>query len=221
MLSVVIPTMWKYAPFCEFLPQVLDSPAVGQVILINNNKAETPHISCLHHSKIQIVAPEKNLYVNPSWNLGVELSHYNKICILSDDVFVDVKLFIKADEFVNESVGVLGACPGNVKEFQPAVTTGTIDIIEWPSKPHVSNWGFGSCFFMMKDHWYKIPDILKIWYGDTMQWEIQIRRGRKNYLATNLVYNSPQSVTIKTLDEIINPDSVEDKFYKRYMETIS
>ena len=214
MISVVIPTMWKHLPFAEVLPFIISHPTVGQVIIINNNEADTPSLHCLDDPKVLVVTPEKNIYVNPSWNLGVKLSTYDKICIYSDDVSIDLRLFDKADEFLNKGVGVLGVCPGNIEQNQPPVTTGEIDIIEWPSDPFISNWAFGSCFFMMRENWNEIPEPLKIWYGDYYQWECSLKEGRKNYLATNIVYYSPQSVTVKTLTEPVNVDMAEDKFYR-------
>jgi len=210
---MLIPTMWKYAPFQGVLPFIIKSPAVGQVILINNNNTEAPDLPWFDSPKVNIVTPSTNLYVNPSWNLGVNISNYDKICVLSDDVILDTRLFEKADKFLNETVGVLGVCPGNIEQQQPVVTTGEIDIVEWPSNPYISHWGFGSCFFMMQKHWNEIPEALKIWYGDTLQWECLIKEGRKNYLATNIVYYSPQSVTVKTLTEPV-------KFYAEFSKSL-
>ena len=209
--------MWKYPPFTAVLPFIINHPSVGQVILINNNEAEAPSLPCLDDPKVTVVTPEKNIYVNPAWNLGVKMSSYDKVCIYSDDVIVDLDLFTKADEFLNTSVGVLGVCPGNTEQNQPAVTTGEIQIVEWPSTQFISNWGFGSCFFMMRENWKEIPEPLKIWYGDYYQWECSMKEGRKNYLAINVKYYSPQSVTTRSLTEPVNVDMVEDKFYRSLM----
>ena len=39
MLSVIIPTMWKYEPFLDYLKGVLEQESVGEVIIINNDIA--------------------------------------------------------------------------------------------------------------------------------------------------------------------------------------
>lgn len=223
MITIVIPTMWKFKPFQWFLPFLINSPSVGQVIIIDNNHEEIPDLQCLLHSKVNVVTPYKNLYVNPSWNLGVNMSTHEKVCVLSDDVIVDPRLFIKADDFLNDNlqnIGILGACPGDVDRIQPAVTTGEIDIVKADSLPYVSNWGFGSCFFILREYWTQIPETLKIWYGDVLQWETQLKLGRTNYLATNLNFYSPWNVTVKSLGltENLNIDFVEDKFYNNMVE---
>jgi hypothetical protein len=220
MLSVVIPTMWKYKPFEAVLPYIVENPSVGQVIIINNDNLAMPDLPCFDNPKLNLITPPRNLYVNPSWNLGVNISSHSKICLYSDDVVVDPRLFEKADEFLNDDVGVLGACPGNVDQQQPAVTTGEIDIVECSSNPYISNWAFGSCFFITRKNWKPIPEELKIWYGDTLQWEWQLKNGRKNYLATNLIYYSPQAITVNSLTEPVNVDMVEDKFYAEFSKSL-
>ena len=54
MLSVIIPTMWKYAPFLDYLEGVLEQNSVGEVIIINNNVYATPDSEVLAHEKIRM-----------------------------------------------------------------------------------------------------------------------------------------------------------------------
>ena len=38
----------------------------------------------------RVVRARRNIYVNPAWNLGVEESKENAICLLGDDVTIDL-----------------------------------------------------------------------------------------------------------------------------------
>lgn len=68
-LTVVIPTLQKNK---EVLTKLIDSldrdTSVTEILLIDNSLAGFKHSS----KKLKVITPEANLYVNPSWNLGVE-----------------------------------------------------------------------------------------------------------------------------------------------------
>ena len=42
MISVIIPTMWKYEPFLGFIEYLARVPSVGEIIIINNAADKTP-----------------------------------------------------------------------------------------------------------------------------------------------------------------------------------
>ena len=55
----------------------------------------------------------------------------------------------------------------------------------------------GSLFFLHKDNWIDIPNDLKIYWGDTWQYDMQVALGRKNYFINDCFYHTPWNVAAK------------------------
>ena len=75
--SVIIPTIWKGETLNDLLINLYNCELIGEVILINNDNKNSKPIPL--HDKLIYVEPQKNLFVNPSWNLGVRMSKSNNI----------------------------------------------------------------------------------------------------------------------------------------------
>jgi hypothetical protein len=153
--SVIIPTMWYSDKIFKLLDNLESSPLVGEILLIDNNKGNRP-AQINNTDKISILEQSENIYVNPAWNLGVELSKFDNLCITNDDLVwdVDVLPFI----LDNIHIGVIGQessnWDANVK-LNPKIH---------PMPNRV--WGWGCCFFIHKSNWKPIPHQLKIACGD-------------------------------------------------------
>ena len=70
--SVVIPTLWRPATFIQLLQQLDASDDVMEVVVIDNARDQRPELPVL--DKLKLVDKGENLYVNPSWNLGVRMA---------------------------------------------------------------------------------------------------------------------------------------------------
>ena len=152
--SVIIPTMWCSDLIFKLLPILETSDFVGEVILIDNDKSKrAAHI--VNTDKIRIIEQEQNIYVNPAWNLGVELSNYPNICISNDDLVWNVQIL----PFILENIhlGIIGQATSNYFDGHSEIKIE--DITE-------RGWGWGCCFFLQKDKWVKIPQQLKVACGD-------------------------------------------------------
>lgn len=153
--SVVIPTMWYSDKIFKLLDNLESSPYVGEILLIDNNKSNRP-AQINNTDKITILEQEENIYVNPAWNLGVEKSKFENICITNDDLIWDVRVL----EFISQViyVGIIGQACSNYDrndEYNPQL------------KPMIGReWGWGCCFFVHKSNWKVIPSELKIACGD-------------------------------------------------------
>lgn len=185
--SVVVPTMWRSnKSFLPFLNELVNHHRVDEIILIDNDSTKTPSDQVLKHSKIKMYDFGKNIYVNPAWNFGVSVSKNEKVCIVNDDLSFDTRLFDRLDGFILSENGVIGLCPG-VSDFnQPPYTDGSINIKEWNGE---HTYGFGCLMFIHKDSWVPIPDGLDIYFGDNYIFDINLRRGKKNYIITNIDHN--------------------------------
>lgn len=209
MLSVVVPTMWRYSPFLDFLSNLVKLDVIGEVIIINNDIFATPAHKVLANKKITLVNCERNIYVNPAWNLGVKMSQFDKICIINDDVTVDLKLFYKMNEFISPDMGTAGIVAGDPNLGQPPFVNGSIDIVPWNGE---FMYGFGNMFFIHKSNWIDIPSQLKIYYGDNWVFDTQLFVNRKNnYMITNTFFHHEASFTSSKMNL---PDFGEKEAYE-------
>lgn len=204
--------MWKCPFFVDFLNDLLEFPAVGQVILINNNPAETPTGVPVSHYKLRIFMSGTNIGVNPAWNLGVAESRYSKICIANDDVVFDQKMFKLVDTVLGPDSGVVGICPG-VKDFnQPPFVSGIGRVVPWAGQ---HTYGFGCLMFVHRDWWIDIPAGLKIYYGDNWIFDTCLARGKTNYLITDTFFYTPFASTTGTLENVNQLHQTEQPIYER------
>ena len=112
MFTVVIPTIWS--PPIDFIDKNIESLSnndlVKNIILINN-KLDKNKGRYSDNSKV-IELNFDNIYVNQSWNLGVEMSTTDNVCLMNDDVVfnTDIFKFIKYSFESSNDVKLVGVC---------------------------------------------------------------------------------------------------------------
>lgn len=218
MFTVIIPTMWKYKPFYQFLEDMVHVPTVGQIIIIDNDPENNPNLEIFNNPKIDLFTFNKNIYVNPAWNIGVQHSKFDRICLYGDDLIFDLKLFHRIYPHVSHQRGVYGICPGNVEMGQPPLTNGNIDIVHAPQPYHYrTNFGFGMLMFLHKSNWIHIPDELKLYWGDNFVFDTQYYMMNQNYFITNLFHHTPFAVTTSKITEHGEMLSYENTIYNSVM----
>jgi hypothetical protein len=210
MISVVVPTMWKFVPFLNFLQDMVACDLISQIIVINNDNQATPEHKILAHAKITLLDYGQNLYVNPSWNLGVYHCKNDIICIANDDLLFDLRVLSKIiKEFLptHGSVGIQSL--GN--------NTGIMDF--FPALGH-DLFGFGQLMFVYKSNWVDIPCELTIAYGDNFIFDIHRKFHMPNYLIGNMLQWTPGSVTSSQIPSINGNESFQylDICKKYHME---
>lgn len=177
MISVIIPTLWKAKEIEHMLPRLLEHKKVCEVIIIDNDEASRPKDLPVHQ-KLLFLAQETNIYVNPAWNLGVSTTKQKKICLMSDDILFDTRVFDVVDPMITEKIGVIGVNPRGIKSFfvnSPLVNT-------TPVKHQLDLWdGFGTLMFVHKKNYLDTPPELKIYWGDTWLYDYNAIRDRVNY----------------------------------------
>ena len=225
MITVVIPTMWKYKPFYNFLQDLHDCDVIGQIIIIDNDPENNPNLDLSKHlfqNKVQQYTYGKNIYVNPAWNFGVKNAKYNNICLLNDDVIVDLKLFYRMDKFLSPEIGLCGICPSNVKDFgQIPITTGEIDLVRCTTPYNYrTHFGLGTLMFFHKDVYVPIIEGLDLYWGDNFIYDTLFFKLNQNYHITNTFYYTPYAATTSTIEnssEILNRESI---VYNREMPNL-
>lgn len=149
-----MPTMWRSERTLPLLTQYNECPHVKEILLINNNSKDTLDTS--HLQKVVTASFGGNMFVNPSWNIGVSMSSSEHVVISNDDITFDVN---KALEFMSEQefdcVGVHPVGINSDDEHQMEILDGTF-----------IGHGWGILMFMKKQRYKKIPSSLKIWFGD-------------------------------------------------------
>jgi hypothetical protein len=146
--------MWCSDLIFKLLDMLNDNDMVGEIILIDNDSSKrTKQITST--SKLRIIEQEQNIYVNPAWNLGVELANYPNICISNDDLVWNVQLL----PFILENLhlGIIGQATSNYFDGHSEIKIESIT---------ERKWGWGCCFFLQKEQWIPIPPQLKVACGD-------------------------------------------------------
>jgi hypothetical protein len=201
MFSLVIPSMWKYPPFFQFLEDLLRLELVDDVILIDNNELHRPSLSHLFNNpKLRMpytsyTQPGTNIGCNAAWNLGVERAKNENVCVMNDDIIFDIRAFYRANFHLSEAKPLIGMSAGDPKHGQPPVTDGTIDLTQW--KPGMHTHGFGCLFFVRKSWWIPIPDGLFNYFGDNWAFDTTLIRRKPVHLLTNFMYSTPFAQTMK------------------------
>ena len=195
---MVVPTMWKYPPFLDFLSYIVKLDVIEEVIIVNNEPQSTPIHSVLTNNKVKMRTFGTNILVNPAWNYGVLVSVSNKICIMNDDVTFDLKLFYKVDEFFTEDMGNIGLSSGRTDIGQTPLTNGSIDFEPFKGQ---ACYGWGNLMFVHKKNWVPIPDGLGIWFGDVWIFEHPLFNGRQNYFITNMFFHHQESTTVNSIEK--------------------
>lgn len=179
----------------KLLYELQESEHVGQIIVIDN--------SCkglkTDFSKVEVYVQKENLFVNPAWNLGIELmsDKYPIFGILNDDIILPKNLFKAVDEFFknsDENVGLAGIdCAKNTpKELFDTYPKDSEVKFEKTNKLY----GFwGAAFFGRKEHYYTIPNEMKIFYGDHFVFTRNLQNHRQNYKITNIEVKHLESLT--------------------------
>jgi hypothetical protein len=189
-ISIIIPTMWKSYILSSALKEYINSEFISEVILIDNepsSKFEVP-IS----DKIKIYTKNENIYVNPSWNWGVDLSSNNNLIFANDDICIK-NLDSLITKFLDYDDCIIGL------DYSKINTTEEINFEI--SEGHMCK-GFGCFFFLNKKNYFKIPDDLKIFYGDVILYNS----------IKNRIKFSCSNITIKM--------STTSNYYLDYFKTI-
>jgi len=213
-VSVIIPTLWKAKEFTNHLVDVLiEEKSVGEIIIIDN----APTDFFYDNEKVVMLKQEENLYVNPSWNLGVEESDYDKFIILNDDIIIPYNFISQLQNFLTSDRGIIGIdAPSviSVKGFNDKNITFLDRKIELKSIIN-RDWGFGIAIAGHRNSYHKIPENIRIWYGDDYLIGMNKEQGKINYVIDDVPIFTKMSASsdLKEFDEIKNVDTL---MYDRY-----
>jgi predicted O-methyltransferase YrrM len=185
MISIIVPTMWRYEPFLDFAQYLVRIDVVSELIIINNDNTKTPQHPVLNHPKVRMLDFGQNIFVNPAWNIGVQASREDIVCILNDDLQFDLKLLYKIADFIQPNMGAIGLMTGNETYGQVPITTGRIELFPFEGQ---NCFGFGELMFIHKNAWVDIPEGMNIGMGDVFIFERCLYHGLQNYFIANMFH---------------------------------
>lgn len=167
--TVIIPTLWRSNLTIDLLSSYENCIYVDEILLIDNAVSDRPQFDFSSYKKLRFLEQEKNIYVNPAWNLGIKESENELIAISNDDILYNPDPVFK---FVSEASdwGAIGMSPSNYKTSGSEIRLEPGDAI---------GGGWGCLIFVHKSEWIEIPEEIKIWYGDN--WiSMSIKKRNKN-----------------------------------------
>ena len=208
-VSAIIPTLWKAKEFTDHLVDVLiEDESVGEIIIIDNAPADFFY----DNEKIVMLKQEENLYVNPSWNLGVEEADYDKFIILNDDIIIPYNFVSQLENLLTSDRGIIGVdAPSviSVESFNDKNITFLDRKIELKSITN-RDWGFGITIAGHRNSYHKIPENIRIWYGDDYLTKVNKDQGKVNYVIDDIPIFTKMSASsdLEEFNEIKNIDTL-------------
>lgn len=180
VFSVIIPTLQCSDLLIPLLDTYEAHPLVGEIIVINNSPNPLPYGG----KKTSVLQMNRNIFVNPAWNLGVSVASYPLLAISNDDISIDPTILDFVSTLLTaRDIGMIGGP-------SPKYHTGADRTRLLPAYRRGD--GFGILMFMPRANYVAIPSELKIWAGDDYLFHSQVSR---NYVFKGFRVATPGGVT--------------------------
>lgn len=207
MIDFIIPTMWKFKLFPSFLKNYINYEKVNKIILIDNCYQNRPK-DLIQSEKIQYYKPQGNIFVGPAWNIGVGLSSSEFVCILNDDIDLKEETldFVLSQDF--SKIDIVGS---KVLQQNESLYLEKVSINKRvPLGTQCYN--FGTCMFMKREKYSKIPSLYKCWYTDDY-----LVHQLQNVYRVPIVSKQKSSNTIKSLKNIEERINLDCRNAEKYL----
>ena len=217
MLTVIIPTMLltKHEIFEYTLIQLEQSECVKKIIIIDNTENNNFKNEYTITSKIEVIEPVGNIFVNPAWNLGIEKTESKYYLLLNDDIILNTQILnncINILETTADSALITVNTENNlkIKKFEKINKNIEKQKVEFKN---IGDERQGWFIFGRKSLWVEIPDEIKLLYGDDFIYQYHKLMGYNNYIVTNntLSHFCSSSWQHKSMTKIKHPYYYSDK----------
>ncbi len=182
-VTVVIPTLQKNKAVLYNLIDILSEDNTVEEIIVIDNSLEGIE---LHNPKLNIITPNTNMYVNPSWNMGVKMAKSKIVALFNDDISIPKSFCSNIIQQMKPDMGIIGISSdsilaiddfsGNPQNTNPVVIRTN----------YMDNY-YGIALFFYKQIYIQIPDEMKIVYGDVWLFNNLQKSGKQNYKITNQI----------------------------------
>ncbi len=186
-ISVVIPTLQKDKKLLENLITVLNKDdSVLEIIIIDNSGNGFQADST---SKIKVIVLPENIYVNPSWNLGLKNIKSEYFAIFNDDLVVPENFCSDILKHLNEDMGLVGVDIQSIETIQSNYKEDDL-IMRSKLKPillrcNERNLHWGTIILGHRNSYHFIPSNMLIWCGDDYLFHKNLSCGKQNYVVSN------------------------------------
>lgn len=165
--SVIIPTMYFHVSKLQQMVALYDSiDLIGEILIVNNCKERAVVFTS---DKVREIGNGINLFVNPSWKLGVAEAKYENVILSNDDIVVhgDLRQLLDTVGLFNLENKIIGPSKYCYTKYDAKVSSIKLSRVKTRSKREI-NYGFGVFMIMKKDLFINtpIPNDFLIWYGD-------------------------------------------------------
>lgn len=207
MIDIVIPTLMQSDKevFEYSLSEANASNKVNKIFIIDNTGSRQFHSTL---DKVNTIYMDQNTYVNPAWNLGVNLSESENVVVMNDDIACCKENY----EFVDETLSKddCGLCSidtlpiQNLDQYIDQLNL-RLQITTNNKFGNEDNNKTGWFFAIKRKLWKNIPGSIKIIYGDDLIYTRIRKLGYKTLNITNSKIGHLESKTIKkVMPAIIN-----------------
>lgn len=210
-ISIVIPTLQKRIDVLENLVKTLNNDdSIGEIIIINNLPEKSLDFD---YDKLKIITPNRNVYVNPAWNMGVDFAEYEIIGLLNDDIIIADDFCTSLIQKLPEKFGVIGYSKNDVIPVEDIENNPKTEEIKLNKKDFIDSC-FGIAMFFKKSLYSVIPSEMKIMYGDCWIFDYFKKQGFINYEITNqkIYHFGSLTSSSKNFNPVIENDK---KVYKK------
>lgn len=181
-ISVIIPTIQSSIQLLNGLVENLEKdPAVEEIIIINNAKPKLD----LEGTKVVCLNQKKNIFVNNSWNLGVETSKSEYFALINDDLILPENFCSKVLPYLSKEKGIVGIDTTSVIDIDNPLDTNNDNYEIHLNEVSERKLSFGIAMFGHRESYYKIPKCLKIFCGDDYLIYANKKHNKNNYAIQN------------------------------------
>ncbi|MBB1517115.1 glycosyltransferase [Tessaracoccus sp. MC1679] len=180
--SVVIPTMQRASQLWPLVEQCSGHPLVHEVLVVNNSRDplswDLPNV--------RVLQQERNIFVNPAWNLGVRTAQGEFLAILNDDILPLEDLLGEVSRALRwkRLVGLVGLHSSCFRASDAST--------KWWRPAYERTDGYGVAMFLRRVDYVPIPDDMKVWYGD--DW-LMSRQRKRNWVLGGFPVETEMSAT--------------------------
>ena len=202
MITFIIPTLWKSDKIKGTIESIIKSDRKDVELIIIDNLNSNYSTS---DPRITVVKVKNNIYVNPAWNIGATLARNEYICLLNDDISLNVDCLLNNFEKFKESApdfGMIGLHNDNIINGLNSNSINSdndnLELEELDCRVY----GFGCMMILKKANYVQIPNEFKVFFGDDyLYFYNKDLKGRKIYQIKGLKTPGDVSVTSKEFED--------------------
>lgn len=209
-VSVVIPTLQKNKDLLHKLVESLEEDnSVSEIIVIDNSLQGLSFST----EKLKLITPEQNLFVNPSWNLGVKIAKNEIVALLNDDIIIPTNFCHDVISQMNPEMGIVGMNGDKIEAITDIDKQPVNENIYLEPASYMDHY-YGVAMFFYKSSYNIIPNEIKIVYGDSWIFTFCKRQKKQNQRICGCTIFHFGSLTsgLESFNPIAKSDS---KIYKK------